>query len=71
MSGSYRGFPSGESANEDSGEVLAVSPEEKDFEHDPRQLFEGWEGVSLRVLYENAEVPPFVTGKFQEEGRGR
>ncbi|YCM42826.1 FAD:protein FMN transferase [Verrucomicrobiaceae bacterium 227] len=33
---------------------------------DPRELFEGWEGMSLRVLYENAEVPPVVTGKFRE-----
>ncbi|MEJ6579024.1 MAG: FAD:protein FMN transferase [Akkermansiaceae bacterium] len=33
---------------------------------DPKQLFEDWEGMSLRVLYENAEIPPVVTGKFQE-----
>lgn len=33
---------------------------------DPKQLFEGWKGMSLRVLYENVEIPPVVTGKFQE-----
>ena len=33
---------------------------------DPAKLFEGWEGMSLRVLYEDAEIPPVVTGQFQE-----
>ena len=33
---------------------------------DPKQLFEGWKVMSLRVLYEDVEIPPLVTGKFQE-----
>ena len=33
---------------------------------DPGELFGEWEGLSMRVLYEDAEVPPVVTGKFAE-----
>jgi len=38
---------------------------------DPRQLFEAWAGMSLRVLYEDPEIPPVVTGEFQEEVPGK